>query len=245
MTRADLQSVVVVSEGCRLFGGLYLAAATTPAPTVVLLHGLPGHERSLDLAHWLRGLGIHVLFFAFRGAWGSEGTYSLHHCVPDTLAALDAALVHPQVDRSRVALAGLSLGGWTALAAAAVQPAVRAVVAMAPLIDPRRPLGGQGLDDALATEFAQPLRQVEPQRLQHEWNSLTPVDQLAPALTGRPILLVTAGRDQLFPPAHYAGLQGLLPQIDWVTFPRADHLFSAVRPGLCHTVGAWLLDRLT
>ncbi len=240
MTPADLQSVVVISQGCRLFGGLYLASAEAPAPTVVLLHGLPGHERSLDLAHWLRHLGMHVLFFPYRGAWGSEGTYSLHHCLPDCLAALEAALAHPQVDRSRMALAGLSLGGWVALAAAAARPAVRAVVAMAPLIDPRR----QPLNAALADEFAQPLRGVAPDRLQREWNSLTPVAQLAPALTDRPVLLVTAGRDQLFPPGHYAGVQEWLPRMDWVTFPRADHLFSAVRPGLCHTVGTWLLDHL-
>jgi uncharacterized protein len=239
MTPADLQSVVVISQGCRLYGGLYLAAAEAPAPTVVLLHGLPGHERSLDLAHWLRNLGMHVLFFHYRGAWGSEGTYSLHHCLPDCLAALDVALAHPQVDRSRLALAGLSLGGWVALAAAAARPVVRAVVAMAPLIDPAR----QPLNDALAAEFAQPLRDVEPERLQREWNSLTPVDQLAPALTERPVLLVTAGRDQLFPPGHYAGVPEILPRMDWVTFPRADHLFSAVRPGLCHTVGVWLLDQ--
>jgi pimeloyl-ACP methyl ester carboxylesterase len=139
-----------------------------------------------------------------------------------------------------MALAGLSLGGWVALAAAAARPAVRAVVAMAPLIDPRR----QPLNAALADEFAQPLRGVAPDRLQREWNSLTPVAQLAPALTDRPVLLVTAGRDQLFPPGHYAGVQEWLPRMDWVTFPRADHLFSAVRPGLCHTVGTWLLDHL-
>lgn len=245
MTGADLQGVTVVSQGCRLLGGLYLAAADAPAPTVVLLHGLPGHERNLDLAHWLRGLGMHVLFFAYRGAWGSEGDYSLHHCLPDTLAVLDEALALPQVDRRRVALAGLSLGGWVALAAAAARPAVRAVVAMAPLIDPGRPMGGAGLDAALAAEFAEPLRGVDPARLKDEWDRLTPIGHLTPYLIDRPILLVTAGRDQLFPPAHYAGTGELLPQMDLVTFPRADHLFSSVRPGLCHTVGAWLLDHLS
>ena len=244
MSPADLLGVTVLSEGSRLFGGLYLAEADTPAPTVVLLHGLPGHERCLDLALWLRGLGMHVLFFAYRGAWGSEGSYSLHHCLPDTLAVIDFALAHPRIDRTRLALAGLSLGGWVALAAAASRPVVRAVVAMAPLLDPQRPLGGQGLDDALAAEFAQPLRAIEPGRLQSEWAALAPIDRLAASLADRPILLVTAGRDTLFPPAHYAGVQDVLPRLERVVFPRADHLFSNVRPGLCHSVGTWLLDRL-
>lgn len=244
MSRADLQGMTINSQGSRLFGGLYLAQCDAPAATVVLLHGLPGHERSLDLAHWLRGLGMHVLFFSYRGAWGSEGEYSLHHCIPDTLAALNAARAHPLIDRTRLALVGLSLGGWAALAAAAVTPEARAIVAMAPLLDPRRPMGGQGLDAAMSAEFARPLRSIEPAQLQREWNTLAPLDQLAPALTGRPILLVTAGRDEVFPPAHYAGVRALLPQVDWVTFPHADHVFSDVRPGLCHAVGVWLLDHL-
>jgi hypothetical protein len=244
MSPADLLGVTILSEGSRLFGGLYLAEADSPAPTVILLHGLPGHERCLDLAHWLRGLGMNVLFFAYRGAWGSEGRYSLHHCLPDAQAAIDFALTQPRIAPGRLALAGLSLGGWVALAAAASRPVVRAVVAMAPLLDPQRPLGGQGLDHALAADFAQPLRDLEPSRLQREWAALAPIDRLAPSLAERPILLVTAGCDSLFPPDHYAGVQDLLPQLERVVFPRADHLFSNVRPGLCHSVGAWLLDRL-
>jgi pimeloyl-ACP methyl ester carboxylesterase len=236
--------MTILAQGSRLFGGLYLARSDAPAPAVILLHGLPGHERNLDLAQSLRGLGMHVLFFSYRGAWGSEGKYSLHHCIPDALAALDAARAHPLIDPTRLGLVGLSLGGWAALAAAAVSPESRAVVAMAPLLDPRRPMGGVDLDAALAAEFARPLRGIEPAQLVREWGMLAPLEQLAPALAARPILLVTAGRDELFPPAHYAGVRALLPQVDWVTFPRADHVFSDVRPGLCHTVGAWLLDHL-
>lgn len=73
MRPATLEGVAIESQGCRLFGGKYLAAGEAPAPAVVLLHSLPGHEQNRDLAQWLRGLGTHVLFFHYRGAWGLRG----------------------------------------------------------------------------------------------------------------------------------------------------------------------------
>ena len=39
---------------------------------VLLLHGFPGNEKNLDLAQDLRADGFNVLFFHYRGAWGSE-----------------------------------------------------------------------------------------------------------------------------------------------------------------------------
>lgn len=244
MRPSALEGVTIESQGCRLFGGMYLAAGDAPAPGVVLLHGIPGHELNLDLAQWLRSLGFHVLFFHYRGAWGSEGDYSLQHCLPDSLAAIDFLRARPDVDPTRLGLVGLSLGGWAALAAASLRPQVRAVVAIAPLIDPARPMGGDGMALGLATEFARPLRGIHPERLVQEWRMLPPMAEMSSALSKTPILLITADRDEVFPPAHYAGAEALFQRLDWVHFPGADHVFSSVRPGLCHTIGTWLLDQM-
>ena len=59
------------SQGKRLNGVVYLANGAGPHPTVVLLHGFPGNEKNLDLAQALRRDGFNVLFFHYRGAWGS------------------------------------------------------------------------------------------------------------------------------------------------------------------------------
>lgn len=58
-------------------GLIYIASGAGPHPTVILLHGYPGNEKNLDLAQSLRREGWNVLFFHYRGAWGSEGEFSL------------------------------------------------------------------------------------------------------------------------------------------------------------------------
>ncbi len=239
MTAAGLDGVILESEGCRLLGGLYRAAGEGPRPAVVLLHGIPGHEKNLDLAIALRQVGFHVLYFHYRGCWGSEGDYHLGNLVPDALAALSWLAAQPLVDAARLALVGMSLGGWAALAAAAEAPQVAAVVALSPLVDPRRaPLSAEAAQD-----FARSLHGTSGEALLADWAALPAISDLASRLRDRPILLATADRDEYFPPEHYFPLQERLPQMEWVRFPQADHLFSAVRPGLRHLVRRWLLDR--
>ena len=75
------------SHGKRLNGLIYLAEGPGPHPTVLLLHGFPGNEKNLDLAQDLRADGFNVLFFHYRGAWGSEGTFSFTHVIEDVAAA--------------------------------------------------------------------------------------------------------------------------------------------------------------
>jgi pimeloyl-ACP methyl ester carboxylesterase len=104
-----------------------LAAGEGPKPTLLLLHGLPGNERNLDLAQAVRRAGWHVLTFTYRGAWGSEGMFSLQHAMADAKAALmflrsaEAANLYG-VDASRIVIAGHSMGGAAAAVATAEDP---------------------------------------------------------------------------------------------------------------------------
>lgn len=238
-TPASLDGLVLPSAGCRLLGALHRAAGDEPRPAVLLLHGIPGHEKNLDLALALRQRGIHVLHVHYRGCWGSEGDYSLTQLLPDALAALAWLSVQPFVDSARIALVGISLGGWLALALASQSQGVCAVAALSPLLDPgRRPL----LPDE-AAQFAASLHGTQADRLCQEWAALTPIQALASRLTVTPILLVTAGGDAFFPPEHYRDLPEALERATRAHFPRADHVFSDVRPGLLHVVCQWLLDR--
>jgi uncharacterized protein len=70
---AGLDGITFTSNSSRLLGGLCRAAGTTHRPTAVLLHGLPGIEKHLDIAYTLRDLGWNCLYFHFRGCWGSQG----------------------------------------------------------------------------------------------------------------------------------------------------------------------------
>ena len=102
----------------------FQAAGPGPHPTMLLLHGLPGNERNLDLAQTVRRAGWNVLTFTYRGAWGSEGTFSIQHAVADTEAALgwlqsDDAARDFGIDRARIVVAGHSMGGYMAAHVAA------------------------------------------------------------------------------------------------------------------------------
>lgn len=236
---ASLDGVILYSDGSRLLGALHRAAGDERRPAVLLLHGIPGHEKNLDLAVDLRARGVHCLHIHPRGSWGSEGKYSLAHLVPDARVALEWLAIQPCVDRARIALVGISLGGWVALTLASQTDGVCAVAALSPLLDPAR----TPLPRELALEFAGSLRLSTVDDLVCGWAALTPLATIAERLSTTPILLVTAGADAVFPPAHYADLPASLQRLTRVDFPRADHVYSDVRPGLRHVVCRWLLER--
>ena len=105
-----------------------LASGEGPKPTMILLHGLPGNERNLDLAQAVRRAGWNVLTFTYRGAWGSEGTFSIQHAIEDAQGALgflrspQAGLDSP-IDTGRIVVAGHSMGGFMAAYVGAVDAA--------------------------------------------------------------------------------------------------------------------------
>ena len=58
------------------------------APIWVSLFGYPGIEENPDLAQSIRRAGWNVIFFHYRGSWGSQGAFSFANCIEDTQAAI-------------------------------------------------------------------------------------------------------------------------------------------------------------
>ncbi|WP_049974303.1 alpha/beta fold hydrolase [Azospirillum sp. B4] len=105
-------------------GVAYLAAGAGPHPTLLLLHGLPGNEKNLDLAQAVRRAGWNVVTMNYRGSWGSPGSFRFANNPEDAAAALaylrDPA--HAQdlgIDTWHLVIAGHSMGAWAATQAAA------------------------------------------------------------------------------------------------------------------------------
>src|SRR3954452_23566306 len=115
---AHNQQLLIPSHGVGMNALLFVAGGEGPHRTVILMHGLPGNERNLDLAQAIRRAGWDVLTFTYRGAWGSPGDFSITNAMEDTAAALDFAR-SPEaakygIDPRHIVLAGHSMGGATA-----------------------------------------------------------------------------------------------------------------------------------
>ena len=97
----------------------YLPPGAGLHPTLVILHGLPGNEKNLDLAHAVRRAGWNAVTFNYRGSWGSPGRFSFAGNLEDLPAVL-TYLRDPKnaaalgIDTRRIVLAGHSMGGWVA-----------------------------------------------------------------------------------------------------------------------------------
>ena len=55
---AHNQQLLIPSHGVGLNALLFVAGGRGPHPTVILMHGLPGNERNLDLAQAIRRCGL-------------------------------------------------------------------------------------------------------------------------------------------------------------------------------------------
>lgn len=127
------RQLLISSNGYGMNALMMLAAGQGPKPTMLLLHGLPGNERNMDLAQAARRAGWNVLTFTYRGAWGSQGKFSILHALEDTNAAI-GFLRFPEtaskysIDTNRLIIAGHSMGGFAAAAAASKDADIAGVV---------------------------------------------------------------------------------------------------------------------
>lgn len=121
---AAMEVVHIPTGGVEINGIVYVAAGAGPHPTVILCHGLPGNEKSLDLAQAMRRAGWTVIAFNYRGSWGSPGEYRFAQNLEDANAVLafardPANAAKLRIDPRRLVIMGHSMGGWvTALTAA-------------------------------------------------------------------------------------------------------------------------------
>lgn len=245
------------SHGDRINGILYQAGGAGPHPTVVLLHGYPGNEKNLDLAQTMRRVGYNVLFFHYRGAWGSGGNFSFTHVIEDVGSALnylrDQANQY-RVDVEKILLIGHSMGGFAALQGAANNPDIKCVAGIAP--------GDLGL--------VEDIFQVNPEAgknfasgsdgltMLNGWSGSTAIDELrnnrdafslvglASQLNGKSVLLIAADKDKVLPAAvfHAPLVTAYAAQPDMTlthSIIPGDHAFSWSRLKLIETVLDWAM----
>ena len=125
---AGFVELKIPSSGSLMQGFLLRANGKQKHPTLILLHGYPGNERNLDLAQVVRGRGWNVLYFDYRGSWGSQGKFGFENAVEDVVNVVDFCEKNQdrlQIDPSNIVLFGHSMGGWVMLKAIQKLPTVK------------------------------------------------------------------------------------------------------------------------
>jgi len=127
--------ITIGNDSIAAFG--MLAAGKERKETVILLHGLPGNERNLDLAQDLRRNGRNVIYFNYRGAWGSQGEFLFSNLTEDVKQVLDFFSTPENSEKYRVQtdsfiLFGHSMGGKVALLSGAKDERVNKIVLCSP-----------------------------------------------------------------------------------------------------------------
>jgi pimeloyl-ACP methyl ester carboxylesterase len=207
-----MEVIHVPSGGVEINGVAYLAGGAGPHPTVVLLHGLPGNEKNLDLAQAIRRAGWNCVTFNYRGSWGSPGSFSFEGNLADAKAVLafvrDPKNATPlQIDTRKLVIAGHSMGGWvTALTAAHDDGLAGAILISA------ADMGGRGAVPAARAmvvksmaEDMETLASTTPEKMADEVIGFSPRlsfnAAVAKGLSAKPVLVLTSD-DGLAPNAE-------------------------------------------
>lgn len=250
------RQLLISSHGKEMNALFLLAAGEGPKPTMLLLHGLPGNERNFDLAQAVRRAGWNVLTFSYRGAWGSQGIFSIQHAIDDARAAM-AFLRTPQavhdygIDADRLVVAGHSMGGFAAAATAAADPGLAGLI----LLDAWdigdtaaqvREAGAAGREAFIASfdDLGHALGPITAADLADElarrgenWQ----LDRLAPSLSGKAILTIyathgIAAENRAFADSLRQGPNARVTAVEMDT----DHAFADHRIALALEVVRWL-----
>jgi pimeloyl-ACP methyl ester carboxylesterase len=130
---AGSTELFIPSGNSLLAGFIYRANGSQKHPTLLLLHGYPGNERNLDLAQIVRSYGWNVIYFDYRGSWGSQGKFSFTNCVEDAVNVVAFCKKYQDslhIDTSNIVLFGHSMGGWVCLKALEQLPEIKKAFAL-------------------------------------------------------------------------------------------------------------------
>ena len=237
---------------------MYVAQGSGPNPTVLLLHGFPGHELNVDFAHILRRAGWNVMIFHYRGSWGSQGEFSFTHCIEDVHSVLNylrnPEIIHKfRMDVQKIVIIGFSMGGFLSLISAIEDPSINAIASIAGVnfghwaTIVRNQETGSVINDLLKEDLL-PLNGTTSEQLieevlknENNWNAIN----LAKNLSNRILLLVAGTKDTVVPISnhHKPLVEELLTYNSTHLTEKileADHAFSDKRIALTRIILSWL-----
>ena len=167
--------------------------ATGASPGVVVVHGAGSRkENHVDFAALATANGWAALTFDLPGHGESEPAFT-GSALDGVTAMVDLLAVQPEVDPTRVALRGSSLGGFLAICAAAATPEIAGVIAICP------PSGNHLAQGVRQGRFE--MRIGDPIDLE-AWLLAQDVGGAVERFAGRPLILMHAEGDIRVPSGH-------------------------------------------
>lgn len=199
-------------EGHTLHGWFIPPEGNPPGswPAVLHVHGNAGNlTHHVAFCKWLTEHGYAVMLFDYRSYGRSDkGSLSRDGVLADAHAALDTLLERPDIDRSRVALFGFSLGGATATRLMAERTEPVAIVAGAPFSSWQ----------VVAGDYAPGISRIMVRTGGDPQDAITKIGQ-------RPVLLVHGDADGIVRPYH---TERLLAAAESAGVPVRRELFAGL-----------------
>lgn len=190
------------------------------------------HSMHIQTARSLADQGCAVLRFDYRGLGESDGDFrrfTVRTGLEDVDAAMDALSRQPEVDPTRMAVVGYSLGGSFAVCLAARNSAIRAAVLWAPVAYMSKVFGAffqaHHLEQAEADGWMDWLGWPIGKAYMSTIDAIDPVSAMS-GIKGA-VLVIQGTADQEVPPENGRAYHEQGAALHWID--QADHLFSSVR----------------
>lgn len=240
----NLEGIIIHSHGCRLLGTLYRTRRSGKSPAAIVLHGFPGFEKNYDILRALQQLGYHSLIFHYRGAWGSEGDYTVTGQIDDVKSALEMLRNRPDVDPEKILIVGHSMGSWLAVNIGAIDKRVIGVVAISGVGDMRKrgELNRKRVESSLrflrGVTYEQYISDMETRV--EKYNPVEKIGSISP----RPVLIIHGENDAVVKVSNAHDLyEAAKEPKELFIVEKADHVFSYQREEVLRRITSWIEER--
>jgi pimeloyl-ACP methyl ester carboxylesterase len=238
-----LERIEAPFDGGLAIGNLRLPKmGADPVPLVVVIPGLDSTKEefyAIESGFLNRGMATLSLDGPGQGEGGFHSPIR-HDYEVAVAAALDALEDHPGLDLNRVGAAGVSLGMYYAVRAAAFEPRLKAIAAVS---GPYNMGEGWDAKPSLTREaFACYSRSADDDEAR-EKAKLLDLEGVAETVQ-QPCLLITGARDRVIPWEDTKRVADAVAHSEWVLYEDGTHVCNNIAFKYRPRIADWLRDRL-
>jgi predicted alpha/beta-fold hydrolase len=129
------EEIIFNIKGDSIAGYAFIAKGRNHKETVIMLHGLPGNDNQFDIANSIRRTGRNVIYFNYRGSWGSQGDFLYSNSLEDVYGVIEhlSSLKNStrlRIDTNAFVILGRSYGGGIALIEGSKNERIKKIIAI-------------------------------------------------------------------------------------------------------------------